>query len=303
MAPPSSRRSGHSRRAQYSLFTSYVVAAAGAVLGAVLLGVSLWQPSAMSGARGVAADGAEPAGQAAAAVRAGSGSLFDGIAAYFRAGSQNAELRKELELARIRLAEAKATAQENARLKALIGLAEKDGDPVAITRIVGSTATSARRFATIGAGRLQGIKVGMPVRSERGVVGRIREVGNSTSRVLLLTDSESVLPVRRASDSLVAFAEGRGNGLLRIRLINLGINPIKPGDVFVTSGTGGYYRPGVAVAVVTSIQPDGGLARMIADPSGTNYVRVDPIWQQKILDAAAEAAPAAEPAAASEPGQ
>ncbi|HEX5643891.1 MAG TPA: rod shape-determining protein MreC [Erythrobacter sp.] len=301
MAPPSSRRSGHSRRAQYSLFTSYVIAAAGAVLGAVLLGVSLWQPSAMSGFRGAAADATEPAGQAAAAVRAGSGSLLDDVAAYFRAGSQNAALREELELARIRLAEAEATRQENARLKALIELSESEGKPVAMTRIISSTSTSARRFAYIGAGRLQGVRVGMPVRSERGVVGRIREVGASTSRVLLLTDSESVLPVRRASDSLVAFAEGRGNGLLRIRLINLGINPLKPGDVFVTSGTGGYYRPGVAVAVVTSIQPDGGLARMIADPAGTNFVRVDPIWQQQVVEAAT--LDTTQPAKATEPDQ
>ena len=102
---------------------------------------------------------------------------------------------------------------------------------------------------------------------------------------MLLTDSESVLPVRRASDDLIAFAEGRGNGLLRIRLVNLGINPLEKGDVFVTSGAGGYYRPGVAVAVLTEIRPDGGLARMIADPAGTDFVRVEPIWQPETVAA------------------
>ena len=295
MAPTSSRRSGHSRRAQYSLFTSYVFAAAGALVGAILLGISLWQPGAMSGLRGATTDVTEPAGQAAAAVRSGSGSMFGSIAAYFRAGSQNAALREELDLARIRLAEAQATAQENARLKALIGLSEKNGAPVAITRIIGSNSASARRFAYIGAGRSEGVKVGMPVRSDRGVMGRVLEVGASTSRVLLLTDSESVLPVRRASDSLVAFAEGRGSGLLRIRLVNLGINPLKPGDVFVTSGAGGYYRPGVAVAVLTETTTDGGLARMIADPAGTNYVRVEPIWQQQSVAAATASETEAEP--------
>lgn len=286
MAPTSSRRSGHSRRAQYSLFTSYLVAAISALVGAVLLGISLWQPAAMGGMRGAASDATEPAGEAVAAVRSGSGGFFDAITGYFRAGSQNAGLRNELELARIRLAEADAIAQENARLKALIGLAENDGKPVAITHITGSTASSARRFAYIGAGRADGVQVGMPVRSARGVVGRVLETANSTSRVLLLTDSESVLPVRRASDDLIAFAEGRGNGLLRIRLVNLGINPLKRGDLFVTSGAGGYYRPGVAVAVLTEIRPDGGLARMIADPAGTDFVRVEPIWQPETVAAA-----------------
>lgn len=290
MAPTSSRRTGHSRRAQYSLFTSYLVAAIGAVVGAVLLALSLWQPSAFSSLRGTAADATEPAGQAAAAARSGSDSFLDTIEAYFRAGSQNAALREELKLARIRLAEAKAIERENLRLKALLDLSLTEGEPVAVTSITGSTAASARRFAYVGAGRNDGVKVGMPVRSPRGVVGRILETANSTSRVMLLTDSESVLPVRRATDDLIAFAEGRGDGLLRIRLINLGINPLKPGDVFVTSGAGGYYRPGVAVAIVTETRPDGGLARMIADPAASEYVRIEPIWQPQQVNAARQSA-------------
>lgn len=286
MAPTSSRRSGHSRRAQYSLFTSYLLAAAGALIGAVLLGLSLWQPGTFSGLRGVAGDAVEPAGQATAEVRRTSGGVFETIAAYWRAGSQNAALREELEIARIRLAEAEATQQENRRLKALLDIAERDGEPVAVTALTGSSAASARRFAYIGAGRDEGVQVGMPVRTARGVVGRVLETAGSTSRVMLLTDSESVLPVRRASDDLVAFAEGRGDGLLRIRLINLGLNPLEPGDVFVTSGAGGYYRPGVAVAILVETRPDGGLARMIADPAGSDYVRVDPIWQPEQVEAA-----------------
>lgn len=293
MAPNSSRRSGHSRRAQYSLFTSYVVAAIGALIGAILLGISLWQPSATSGLRSAAADAVEPAGQAAAVARGGAGGILDSITGYFRAGSQNAALRKELEVARIRLAEADATAQENARLKGLLKLDDAEQPAIAVTTIVGSTASSARRFAYIGAGARDGVMPGMPVRSARGVLGRVLETANSTSRVLLLTDSESVLPIRRASDGLIAFAEGRGDGFLRIRLINLGINPLKPGDVFVTSGAGGYYRPGTAVGVLTEVRPDGGLARMIAESSGTDFVRVDPVWQPRQVEAASQSADAA----------
>lgn len=299
MAPTSSRRTGHSRRAQYSLFTSYLVAAIGALVGAILLGISLWHPAAFSGLRGAASDAAEPAGQASAAARSGSGGVVDSITGYFRAGSQNARLRQELEIARIRLKEADAVRQENERLKVLFELNETDGEPVAVTSITGSTASSTRRFAYIGAGARDGVASGMPVRSDRGVVGRVLETAGRTSRVMLLTDSESVLPVRRSSDDLVAFAEGRGDGLLRIRLINLGINPLEPGDVFVTSGAGGYYRPGVAVAILTETRPDGGLARMIADPAASDYVRIEPIWQPQQVEAAQQSPdqPLSEPVA------
>jgi rod shape-determining protein MreC len=286
MAPISSRRSGHSRRAQYGQFTGYVLAAAGAALGAVLLGVSLWRPSTFNGLRTSATDVVAPAGQANAVARSEGQGLFESITGYLAAGSQNAELRKEVELARIRLKEADAVKAENDRLKALLGFRESENKPVAVARLVGSSASSTRRFAYLGAGREQGVTVGMPVRSPRGIVGRVLEVGEDSARVLLLADTESVIPVRRSKDEVVAFAEGRGDGKLRIRLINLGINPLKKGDVFVTSGAGGYYRPGIAVAIVQEVTNDGAVAAVISDPAATDFVSVEPIWQPRAVAAA-----------------
>jgi rod shape-determining protein MreC len=285
MAPPSSRRSGFSKKAQFSLFTGYLLAGAGALLGLALLMLSLWQPYAFAPLRGLAGDVVAPAGEATAVARSGQQGLFSGIAGYFRAGSQNAALREEMELARIRLAEAEAVKAENRRLKALLGLQDKAVKPVAVARLVGSTATSGRRFAFLGAGSSDGVRPGMPVLSERGVIGRVLETGRNSARVLLLTDSESVLPVRRAKGDVVAFAEGRGDGLLRVRLVNLGINPLKVGDLMVTSGAGGYYRPGVAVAVITQTTPDGGIARLVAEPSATNHVAVEPVYQPEAVAA------------------
>ena len=279
MAPSNQRRSSYSKRAQYNLFTGYIVAGVGALLGAVLLGISFFEPHLFGGPRGAAQDAASPATETVAAARTGSKSLWDNISGYYRAGSKNAELKREMELARIRLREAEALRQENVRLKGLLGLQEEKRKPVAVARLVGSTASSTRRFAYLGAGSEDGVAVGMPVRSARGVVGRILETGSVSSRVLLLTDSESVLPVRRAGDETVAFAEGRGDSLLRIKLINLGINPLKVGDMFVTSGAGGYYPPGIAVAIVTELTDDGGLARIVSDPAATDYVSVEEIFE------------------------
>ncbi|WP_298305485.1 rod shape-determining protein MreC [uncultured Erythrobacter sp.] len=286
MASPKSRRSGFSKKQQYSVFTGYLLATLGAVFGLVLLVISLWQPSIMQPLRGGATTVAAPAGEATATVRAGGNNIWDTISGFWNAGSQNAELRREVEIARIRLAEAQAVEAENDRLKALLGLYNGESPPIATTRLVASSASSVRRFAYVGVGSGDGVEIGMPVHSERGVIGRILETSLGSSRVLLLTDTESVLPVRRASDQTVAFAEGRGDGLLRIRLINLGLNPLEVGDVFVTSGAGGYYRPGVAVAVLSQITSDGGIAQLIAEPTATNYVSVEPIFEPLAVEAA-----------------
>ena len=283
MAPISSRRSGDSRRAQYNLFTGYVIAGIGALIGAILLALSFFQPHLFGGLRGVAQDGVSPATEAASTVRTGSKGFWDTISGYYRAGSKNADLKREMEIARIRLAEAEAVMRENLHLKGLLKLQDAEREPVAVARLVSSSASSTRRFAYLGAGSSEGVEIGMPVRSPRGIVGRILEVGSDSSCVLLLTDTESILPVRRANDEVVAFAEGRGDGLIRIRLINLGINPLKPGDVFVTSGAGGYYPPGIAVAILTETTDDGGVARIISDPAATDYVSVEPIYEPEAV--------------------
>ena len=99
MAPPKSRLSGHSKKAQYSVFTGYVMAGIGALIGAGLLAISLSQPTAFSVLRGGASDVVEPAGEATAIVRSGNASFWEQVKAYVQAGSQNAALREEVELA------------------------------------------------------------------------------------------------------------------------------------------------------------------------------------------------------------
>ena len=279
MAPPNIRGSSSNRKAQLSVFTGYLVAAAGAAIGAALLIISLWQPQAVAGLRTMVSDAVAPIGQAGASARTGGKSFFDAIAGYYRAGRKNAALEQEMQIARVKLAEAEALKRENLRLKAAIGLGAGEARPVALARLIGSTSSSARRFAYISAGTVDGVKPEMAVVSPMGLVGRVLEAGAHSSRVMLLTDSESMVPVRRAKDDVVAFAEGRADGSLRLRLINLGINPIRKGDVFVTSGAGGLFRPNVAVAVADVVTKDGAIARVISNPAATDYVSVEPVWQ------------------------
>lgn len=284
MAPPSAQTSATNKKAQLGRFAGFVFASLGAAIGALLLIISLWRPETFYGLRSMAADAASPIGEAGATGRTGSRSFFEAIAGYYNAGSRNAELERELEIARVRASEMQALEQENERLRALLGLIEGDIEPVATGRLIGSTSSSARRFGYLSAGRRDGVEVGMPVTSPMGLVGRILEVGATTSRVLLLTDSESIVPVRRATDDVVAFAEGRADGSLRIRLINLGINPLEEGDIFVTSGAGGLFRPGVAVAMVTRITDDGAIAQLLSNPAATDFVVVEPIFEPAAIE-------------------
>jgi len=278
MAPPNARRTGFSKRAQYTTFFGYLAAIAGGVVGAGLLVISLLNPAAFASLRGLAADAAAPAGDVAAASRSGSQSVMSGLWGYLTWGPRVAAMNRELEVARVQLAEARSQAEENRRLKALLGLSAAEAKPVAFARLINSTASSPRRYATLSAGRDRGVVTGMPVRSPEGVIGRVLEVADHTARVLLITDPESLVPVMRARDGVPAFAQGRGDGTLQLRLINLGLNPLRPGDVFVTSGSGGIYLPGMAIAVVVSLTRDGAVARVLSDPTQSAFVAVYPAY-------------------------
>lgn len=278
MAPPNTRRTGFSRRAQYGTFFGYIAAVIGTIVGAAVLIASFVDKDPFAGARGLAADVVSPAGRAVSVGRdgvQGAGSMLYGWLTW---GRTNAMMERELALARVRLAEARAIEGENRRLKAMLGLSAGEARTVATARLIASSASSLRRFATISAGTNSGVTIGMPVRSPLGLVGRVLEVSDRTARVLLVTDPESVVPVRRARDGLAAFAQGHGDGTLQLRLISLGINPLKPGDVFVTSGSGGLYRPNIAVAVVTQLTRDGAIARILSDPTASEFVAVEPVF-------------------------
>ena len=295
MAGSGKRRDGNSRRAQYTTFFAYLLAVVGLIIGAVLLLGSRRDAAGFAGARAVAGDVAAPPAQAAAAVRTRSQSAYGVVAGYLTSGARVAGLEREVAKARVDAVEARALGDENRRLKALLGLRNDDPRPVATARLIGSTAASTRRFAMLGAGSDQGVAVGMAVRSPLGLVGRVLEVGRGAARVLLITDSESVVPVRRASDGIPAFATGRSDGTVQLRLISLGINPLRRGDAVVTSGSGGLYRPGIAVAVVTDLTRDGAIARPLSDPGTTEFVVVDPQWEAAAIASDLPPAPGSQP--------
>jgi rod shape-determining protein MreC len=278
MVPPGSRRSGYSRRAHNNIFFAYVAVGLGVLIGGALLMVSMSNSGSFAAWRSLSSDVTQPAASVTAQGRSAAGGFWASLAGYATWGPENAQLKREVGLARVQAVQAAALADENRRLKAMLKLATDTPRPIANAWMMASTNASTRRYGTISAGMADGVRTGMPVRSPEGLIGRVLEVGRHSARVLMITDTESVVPVRRASDGLPAFATGKGDGTLQLRLLTLGINPLKPGDAFVASGSGGLYWPGTPIAVVSGLTRDGAMARVLGDPSASEMVVVQPAW-------------------------
>lgn len=279
MAPSRHRRRGFSRRVQLSLFVSYVVAVAGAVLALGLVLISRVDPQGFSLLRGTALDITAPISSAGRAAVRGVESVGYEIGAYFRAGSQNNALRAELKEAQRRLIRAKALERENRRLKRLAGLLENRQEPIAVARLVGSNLAGHRRFATLSAGRTSGVLPGQPVRSIDGLVGRVVEAGQFASRIALLTDGGNNIPVRLTRSGMPILAVGRGDGSLDLHALAGGGFPFQRGDVAVTSGTGGVYPPNVPVAVIVKVDGERAIGIPLADPARLDFAIVERVYQ------------------------
>ena len=274
MAPARDRRTGFSRRRQYGLFLGYVLAIAGAVVGAALLVLSTLDPAAFSALRMAAAGVTTPVSSLLAGVGSAVASVPQDIGEHFRVKSENAQLRSELKRRDALVLRARTISYDNRRLRALLAVRDRTPGTVVTARLVSSTASSARRFALLDAGRWHGVRPGMPVLGPAGLVGRVVETGPNAARVLLLTDPSSIVPVRRVRDGLPAVATGRGDGDVDVRAVDTTDVRFEAGDLFVTTGTGGLYPPNVPVAQVGRAGRDQVAARVFAHPDTLDFALV-----------------------------
>jgi rod shape-determining protein MreC len=272
-------RPGWSRRAQYGLFFSFLAVIAGIIVGLILLVVSLVAPKTFENIRGAALDVTGPVAAALHEVTATAEGLVTGADDYWDAARQNGNLKRERKAMLQRMIEAKAIVQENRELKAILDLRQHSRDTIATGRIVGSSFSSPRRYAIFSAGRGDGVKIGMPVRSADGLVGRIIDSGALASRVLLISDRASIGPSRLLRDGRPVIAQGRGDGTIDVRPLEVGRNPFRPNDIIITSGTGGLYPPLVPVAKIVKLNGDSAIAVPLADPANTSFAIVEPPYE------------------------
>ena len=268
-------RPGWSRRAQYGLFFSFLAVIAGIIVGLFLLVLSLVAPATFNGVRGAALDVTGPIASSLHEVTATATGLVSGASDYWDAASQNGELKRERRAMLRRMIEAKAILQENGQLKAALQLREQTHDAIAAGRIVGSSFNSPRRFAILSIGSKDGVRVGMPVRAADGLVGRIIDTGALASRVLLVSDRANIVPARLLRGGMAVISQGRGDGTIDVRPLEVGRNPFKRGDIIITSGTGGLYPPLVPIARIVKLDDDGAVAIPLADPANISFAIVE----------------------------
>ncbi len=187
--------------------------------------------------------------------------------------AENAELLRTVELQHHYRDENRRLEQENAALKGLLGLA-REAPPTFVTgRVVADSGSPYVRTLLVNAGGRDGVSVNQAAMADRGLVGRVVDVGRRASRILLLTDSNSRIPVMLERTGARAVLAGDNGDLPR--LVHFSADEsMEPGDRVVTSGHGRVFPPGLPVGIVVEGPADGGRVRPAVDLGRVGYARL-----------------------------
>ncbi len=161
---------------------------------------------------------------------------------------------------------------ENLALKKLLTIVKDNEYDYATARLLSVSINPFRKVAIIGAGKNHGIKIDQVVRNNEGLVGRIIEVSDNYSKIMLVNDTNSRIPV--------ITAVSRERGILTGNNEKITINylqdncTIKKGEKVVTSGDGKLYPPGIEVATVIKVNGRDVLVKPVTNLYKTDFVTI-----------------------------
>jgi rod shape-determining protein MreC len=183
-------------------------------------------------------------------------SLFAARSEADRVAAENEQLRQELVRSEIAL-------RENVRLKALLryssGPAFPNGYAGRAAAVIARPAGPYAQSIVVAVGRKDGVEVGDPVVTQRGLVGRVIRVADRSSRVVLLTDelsAVSALDAATEGQGIVRRGQGPRSALRLDRVPKEQV--IRGGDTIVTAGwrtarLSSLYPRGIPIGKVTSV--------------------------------------------------
>jgi rod shape-determining protein MreC len=167
---------------------------------------------------------------------------------------QNAQLEADVARLQTQVIDLQQQVTETNILSALVDFARANPEySYKAAAIIGRDPSPFLRYVIINVGSNEGILPGMPVVTEKGLVGRVDAVISEAARVQLVTDAASAINVRMQSSNIEAMLVGSITGDLSLDMIPQDAN-VQVGDVVLTSGLGGDYPVNLLVGQVVSVR-------------------------------------------------
>lgn len=180
-------------------------------------------------------------------------------ATYFQSLSslqaQNQRLIKQQLMDKQKLHELRTLKIENEKLRRLMQVGNAlQVKRAVLTEVISDASDPFSRKVVVGKGMIQGVKEGMPVIDELGLLGQVTRAFPSRSEISLITDKDQIIPVESLRNGLRSVAYGGlDGGLLELRFMAANAD-VESDDLLVTSGLDGVYPRGIPVARVVRVE-------------------------------------------------
>jgi rod shape-determining protein MreC len=206
--------------------------------------------------RGVASTVFRPFQDGVSTIVAPISNVGSNISELFSIRADNHRLREQVDRLQERRRSVTDLERENAQLRELLALHERDEMETVAARVVALAPSNFEWTLTIDVGAEHGVEPYMPVISGQGLVGRVYQVEPHASRVLLAIDPTFSAAVRTADTGEVGTIDGRGGEPMSFRALDPDAE-LEPGDEVVTSSyEGGVFPGGIPVGTIAEVDED-----------------------------------------------
>jgi rod shape-determining protein MreC len=167
---------------------------------------------------------------------------------------RNVELENQVSQLQTQLIQLQQQLREAQVLYALLDFARaRPENEYIAAAVIGRDPNPFLQYVIIDKGSDDGIRHGMPVVTQQGLVGRIDAVTAGASRVQLIIDVNSTVNVRLQSSQANAILTGSLTGDINLQMIPQDV-VVQPGEVVLTSGLGGNYPSDVLIGQVVTVR-------------------------------------------------
>ena len=230
------------------------------------------------------ADALTPAVEAVAAPLSDGLAMLEDWERFAGVYRQNRELRREIQRLRAWRDVAQELERENARLRALNNVRLSPRMGFATGEVIADAGGPFGRSVLVNIGTADGVSDGSAAVDGAGVVGRVVGVGEHVSRLLLLTDFDSRVPVKVLPSGRRAVLTGDATPAPRLDFLGEATG-VEIGHRVVTSGDGGVFPPDLDIGVIGALGERAARVRLAADYLRLEFVRVLRWRRERPLDA------------------
>ncbi len=202
------------------------------------------------------------------------GSFVEDIKNFSSVDAKNSELRNEISKLKEQLNYFKQIEVENQQLRKMTNFKTNGVNYLLSSRVLGSTGSGFTHSFLVDAGAKDGVKKYQGVLVDGYLVGQISAVGNHYSRMILISDATSKIPVQIERTKTRAFLIGDNTDYPQVVHFE-NQEPVQIGDVVVTSGMGGNLPAGLPIGIIGSISEDNGIIiQPFVNRSNIDYIKV-----------------------------